>query len=561
MNNLSAMARSKKVLEDSEEEEYETPVVKKGSKKAIAESESDEDAPVVKKSSKKPVVADDSDEDASSVKKSSKKAVVADDSDEDAPPVKKSSKKAGKKADDSDEDASVSKKSSKKAGKKADDSDNSDEDAPDAKKSSKKADVDDSDEDAPVVKKSSKKTVVADESDEDAPVVKKSSKKSGKKADDSDDDNLKPAEKSIKKGSSKKAAKKTDTDSGDETSKKPDKSAKTKTSKATTKTTVTEVVPIPLSNIKASNLTFDKAKPGGMATNFWINYFSGDGKKPSALYTQTPWIKLVSGGIPDIDPKFVTDQTKRAHLNVSLDDTQPSIKAIRKCLQAIDTFMDSDETRIAIFGKKNARLRPYSPCIKLPKAVRDATNDNEEKAARYTDKGNYRYDHLKFNLPIKRDKNVKQDEVDPNDVELDLDIDIVTGSKKDGTYKVEPVKITTLDEASELMSFLSTVRIFFQFQRVWILDTQYGIAMKAIHIQVRPSEITSSKKKAVIDSDDDGSEVASHVHDSKGSKKSKDFDSDDESSKSTKKTKKSTSDDSEEDAPTKKKSKSKSASR
>ena len=196
-------------------------------------------------------------------------------------------------------------------------------------------------------------------------------------------------------------------------------------------------------------------------------------------------IKLTRGGIPKIDDKFITNDSKRQYFWLPLDEIQPNSVELFKMLSDIDDEYDkliNTEKNINTILKKSStgEIKPYKNLL-YEHIIKETPEmcDNDE---------NTQSNKKKF-VPYKRIKvnfNKKYDEKKKEDVPSEITTNLYIGSNETSE------NIKTVGEFEEHMPWNSTIGILLMFNKFWISRTidnntkkrKCGFSFKAIQINV-----------------------------------------------------------------------------
>lgn len=210
------------------------------------------------------------------------------------------------------------------------------------------------------------------------------------------------------------------------------------------------------------------------------------------LMLQMPWIKLDAYGIPREGEYYKSDY-ERAFVKtpVRAEDEGSEVAAFAEKLKEIDELYGSDDMKKKLFGKK-AKKYKYTPILRFPEI--DEDDENADKKPPY----------CKLKLDLSWPDNEVKTQI-YNSV-LDPDTD---------KRKRNKVECSTVDDVSENVRYLSTVRFIIRPIKMWAqpakkADPGYGIIWKIIKAEVQPSENGGNKlyksyynNNTFIDSDDD----------------------------------------------------------
>ena len=218
-------------------------------------------------------------------------------------------------------------------------------------------------------------------------------------------------------------------------------------------------------------------------------------KNDSNLMLQLPKIKLESYGIPQ-KGEYYKDDMSRSFIKLPLNKNNQEVSDFSEKIISLDAKMSSPDMKKHLFGAKAAKYK-YVPIYREPQ------EEEEEES-----------DKKKSKYPRPAYMKVKLDTTWP---EGEIKTQIYVSTLKDGKREREKKDVTTITDVSEIIRYLSTVRLIIRPVKAWCekkakmgSDTmQYGIIFKAVKIEVEPSEggsndlIQYMSNDAFIDSDDE----------------------------------------------------------
>jgi hypothetical protein len=218
-------------------------------------------------------------------------------------------------------------------------------------------------------------------------------------------------------------------------------------------------------------------------------YAEGDGKS-SMPTIQGPWMKLDNYGIPSKLDKTGKPRLNRANQPLSdkergnlkipfnLEDTKS--KALYDLLCSIDDKAEAEKEQL--FGdKKKASFYKYQPIVRQPPVNPDAADDAEAK---------------------------------PDYFVIKFDFDVKTGAMKSEVFENDDgertqMNVTTLDDAQKYVRYMCEFRPVFKLAKLFSSKSaqdgkrSYGIGLKLVKIEVKPSAKQVETETQFIDDSDD----------------------------------------------------------
>jgi hypothetical protein len=322
---------------------------------------------------------------------------------------------------------------------------------------------------------------------------------------------------------SKKDKKKPKIESDDEESKKEDGEGK-------------KINLIGVKNLKIKNFDVSEmnSNEDGKQPIAYINYRMENGDKTNTkILIQTDFIKMVGGGIPSFHETYYPTDDKRELIKIPLDPDQPACVRLEKKLTEADDYFCSEKVKLKIFKtQKKADSFIYCPIVRTKvdnEDGEDKPKNKKKKESKYPPIE--KFCKMKFNFVKIGDKRINKMKIIKN-----------INNKK------TKMKLTSLQELMDEITFLSTIRVIFCFNKIWINKTaavpnspkMYGVGLKIMAIEYIPSPQNkiNPEKLEFMDDDDDENE--------KGHKESKHKSDNDEPKKNKNKDQKSKSDDDDE---------------
>ena len=215
-------------------------------------------------------------------------------------------------------------------------------------------------------------------------------------------------------------------------------------------------------------------------------YAEGEGKS-SMPTIQGPWMKLDNYGIPSKLDKTGKPRLNRANqplsdkergnLKIPFNLEDPKSKALYDLLCSIDD--KAEEEKEQLFGdKKKASYYKYQPIVRQPAVNPDAPEDAEPK---------------------------------PDYFVIKFDFDVKTGAMKSEVFTNDEgertqMNVTTLDDAQKYVRYMCEFRPVFKLAKLFSSKSgqrSYGIGLKLVKIEVKPSAKQVETETQFIDDSDD----------------------------------------------------------
>jgi hypothetical protein len=218
-------------------------------------------------------------------------------------------------------------------------------------------------------------------------------------------------------------------------------------------------------------------------------YAEGDGKS-SMPTIQGPWMKLDNYGIPSKLDKTGKPRLNRANqplsdkergnLKIPFDLEDPKSKALYDLLCSIDDKAESEKEQL-FEGRKKAYFYKYQPIVRQPPVNPDAADDAEPK---------------------------------PDYFVIKFDFDVKTGAMKSEVFENNDgertqMNVTTLDDAQKYVRYMCEFRPVFKLAKLFSSKASndgkrsYGIGLKLVKIEVKPSAKQVETETQFIDDSDD----------------------------------------------------------
>jgi len=218
-------------------------------------------------------------------------------------------------------------------------------------------------------------------------------------------------------------------------------------------------------------------------------YAEGDGKS-SMPTIQGPWMKLDNYGIPSKLDKAGKPRLNRANqplsdkergnLKIPFNLEDPKSKALYDLFCSIDDKAEAEKEQL--FGdKKKASFYKYQPIVRQPPVNPDAADDAEGK---------------------------------PDYFVIKFDFDVKTGAMKSEVFENDDgertqMNVTTLDDAQKYVRYMCEFRPVFKLAKLFSSKSaqdgkrSYGIGLKLVKIEVKPSAKQVETETQFIDDSDD----------------------------------------------------------
>ena len=224
-------------------------------------------------------------------------------------------------------------------------------------------------------------------------------------------------------------------------------------------------------------------------SNAYINYIN----LYEQLEVQTPWVELLTGGIPRLDDYHPNDKSrcviKVPFNNLTTDDTMFYDK-----MKEFDNKLASEEVKQKLFGKKAAKYK-YSPSIYTP------PTDDEDSS-----KPKNKTPTMKVRISINLEK-------DTQEVSQINTLIFNTYVDENGVKKRDKLEVATIDDVSNIVRFKSTIRLLLQPIKLWAGKSPaagadkitYGVIWQTNGVEVeRANSTTNASSNAdFLDSDEE----------------------------------------------------------
>lgn len=257
--------------------------------------------------------------------------------------------------------------------------------------------------------------------------------------------------------------------------------------------------PIRYDKFDISNLNVEKPQENKMVSTQLISYpryMNGQ------LNIQTPWIQIISGGIPSKDSKYYKDDKQRANnVKISFDPNDAEAMKLHDALVKIDEMLGSEEYKAKIFDKP--KQYHYQPIVRESRSDEDDEDDDEEskETKNKSDEDKPKLKYIKVRLALETDDTVK-----------------TAIFQKDENNKLMRLQTVTVDDVMKYVRYMSKIRFVMQANKFYAMKEKntsnkkmYGITFKFLQIEVEQSK-TAAKfdfDTPVFDDDDNDNTVTS----------------------------------------------------
>lgn len=223
---------------------------------------------------------------------------------------------------------------------------------------------------------------------------------------------------------------------------------------------------VPISDFNpAEDLTFTDFEENDRSRGQLISYpryVHPKLQKETALLLQLDWTKLDQYGIPRNNPDFYEDDKARSFIKYPIH--QEGQENTRTKLESLDEILSSDEFKKAHFGKNWKKYR-YISIVRVP------DNDDPEK------------DWPPY-IKLKLELSYPEGHIDTHMYRSEM----VNGKRVRTPYLSDSNSVS-LDQANDLISYLSSVRPIARLVKLWASKKrEYGAVFKIPKIEVEPSE-------------------------------------------------------------------------
>lgn len=217
---------------------------------------------------------------------------------------------------------------------------------------------------------------------------------------------------------------------------------------------------IDFNNIKISEFNMSRHQTA------YISYYDPRNDKVEKMIMECDWIKICMYGIPHLNKNYINTDEEREYIQIPLDLNQPSAMKLKNHLELMDKWANSDEVRYKLFGD-NMNKYAYEPLVK-EKMFYD-NNDHKQKLR----SNNTSYVKMKF----------KMDLYGPNRTNKTMIVKLENGKRN-------ILDANTITEIAKEITFLSDVKIYFHYTKIWAIGIgrmTYGIGIKIKTIEVKPN--------------------------------------------------------------------------
>lgn len=197
--------------------------------------------------------------------------------------------------------------------------------------------------------------------------------------------------------------------------------------------------------------------------------------KETALIVQLNWTLLDIYGIPRANPDYYEDNKARSFIKYPIHGEKQ--QNTRKNFEELDKMLSSDEFKKRNFGKQWKRYK-YIPIVRVP----ENDDDDEKQYPPY--------------IKLKFEQSYPEGHITTQMYRSELNKE--TG-KRTRTQYLQDEETVSLDQANELISYMSSIRPIVRLVKLWASKKrEYGAVFKIPKIEIEPS---SALKKNNLVSD------------------------------------------------------------
>jgi len=231
---------------------------------------------------------------------------------------------------------------------------------------------------------------------------------------------------------------------------------------ASTNQKKSQIAPIMCNQFEISKYSYSELeKDNERNTAQMISYPRYDHPKVGefSFIFQTPEIEITSYGLPRKDEKWYKEDHQRSFLKVPLDDSQESCVQLRKMLEQIDNYTDSN--RKEILGKySSSKLNfRYQPIVREPQTTDDLELiEDDEGKKEASAKPRPKYCKFRFDTEYPS-RNIRT-------------AFYVKNTDPKASKKIEQKSLKTATELEDYLTWGSKVRMIVMANKLWAAKKQ-----------------------------------------------------------------------------------------
>jgi hypothetical protein len=232
------------------------------------------------------------------------------------------------------------------------------------------------------------------------------------------------------------------------------------------------------SEINVEYISFKKLEENDK-TNGQLIGFPQYNNKDEKVSFQSPWFKLFTYGVPQLNQYYKTDN-ERAHVRLPIDLSNPEHVEFVEKIKAIDEHMSSEEMKDKLLGKKGKKYK-YQPIYREAQVQNDDDDDDEEvkKPKKQTAP---RPPYIKLKIHIDYNSREVKTKV------LESEVNSTTNKRE----RTELDYIKSIDDFASVVKYQSSIRCIFNAFKCWAhpltkKDPEYGISLRLEKVEVEKS--------------------------------------------------------------------------
>ena len=238
-------------------------------------------------------------------------------------------------------------------------------------------------------------------------------------------------------------------------------------------------------DFNSSNLNFKEPVESDKSKGQRISFPSYEGENKSPPVIRLPEIYIEMYGIPDIDNRYIMNDSQRSFVKLPLNQEDPKIKELSDFLKKLDDKFGSDEYKNKLFGNK-AKKYTYNKLFKEP--TEDDDDDDNPKKSKVK-----KLPYMKIKIHTDYESN-----------KVNTGIILVPQDKTDDLTIVQ--NIHTIDDLNKYICYKCKIEGIVQVLKLWALapthkEPTYGVSLRLIKAKIKmPLALNNANNKEFVHS-------------------------------------------------------------